>query len=265
MSKTEKRLNAMLDNALSARPIESGFDESTASQMESKLHRILLQSHTHKQQLEEEKARINELVSDISHQTKTPLSSILLYTELLLECDSEAEKERYGLQLKQQTEKLQFLVSSLVKLSRLENGIIAPKPKRQSLHILLCGLQESFADVCVKACKAQACYDLKWTHEAVCNLLDNAQKYGASEITVSVREYELFCKLDVQDNGMGIAEGEAAKVFQRFYRAENAKDSEGVGLGLHLSREIVVRQGGYIRLQSAPGQGSTFSVFLPKA
>ncbi len=259
-----KRLNAMLDNALCGRPIESGFDESQVSQMESKLHRVLLQNHTHKQQLLEEKTRVSRLISDISHQTKTPLANISLYSELLAECDDETTREKYNQLLSSQTEKLQFLIGSLVKISRLESGIITLSPKVQSVQNLYCNLQKSFTEVCFSKEDFIACYDIKWTAEAVSNLLDNAKKYGASEILVAVHEYEFFCKIDVCDNGWGIAQEDIPKVFQRFYRAENTRETEGVGIGLYLARQIVTRQGGYMKLASTLGKGSVFSIFLPK-
>lgn len=114
--------------------------------------------------------------------------------------------------------------------------------------------------------QAQARFDPKWTEEAVCNLLDNGVKYTppGGAVTVSVTAYELFCRIDVTDTGMGLAEEEQAKVFQRFYRAPAARDGEGVGIGLYLVRQIAAGQGGYVKVSSQRGRGSTFSLFLPR-
>ena len=113
---------------------------------------------------------------------------------------------------------------------------------------------------------AAARFDPKWTGEAVCNLLDNGVKYtpAGGRITVSVTLYELFCRIDVTDTGPGLAEEEQAKVFQRFYRSPAVQDQAGVGIGLYLVRQIAAGQGGYVRVDSAPGAGSTFSLFLPR-
>ena len=113
---------------------------------------------------------------------------------------------------------------------------------------------------------AQAVLDPKWTAEAVGNLLDNAVKYTPPGGTVSVRvtAYELFCRIDVTDTGPGIPEEEQPRIFGRFYRAPNAREAEGVGIGLYLTRQIAAAQGGYLKLQSTPGAGSTFSLFLPR-
>ena len=108
--------------------------------------------------------------------------------------------------------------------------------------------------------------DGKWLSFVVEQVLSNALKYtpAGGRITVSVTLYELFCRIDVADTGRGIPEGEQGAIFQRFYREAAVHDVEGVGLGLFLTREIVTRQGGYVKVSSAPGQGATFSLFLPR-
>ena len=113
--------------------------------------------------------------------------------------------------------------------------------------------------------EARAVFDPKWTEEAVCNLLDNAVKYtpAGGAVSLSVTAYELFCRLDVTDTGPGIKEAEQSLIFQRFYRSPAAGSTEGVGIGLYLCRQIAERQGGYIKVSSRVGAGSTFSLFLP--
>ena len=112
-----------------------------------------------------------------------------------------------------------------------------------------------------------ACFDLKWTAEALYNILDNALKYTppGGEIRVTAQAYELFCRIDVSDTGIGISEDEIPKIFSRFYRSSAVSQEEGVGIGLYLSREIITLQGGYIKVSSEPGKGSCFSVFLPRS
>ena len=107
-------------------------------------------------------------------------------------------------------------------------------------------------------------FDLKWTVEALYNLVDNAVKYtpAGGSVTLRAREYELFCRIDVTDTGPGIPEAEQAKIFQRFYRSPAVSGEEGVGIGLYLARQIAAGQGGYLKVTSRPGEGSTFSLFL---
>lgn len=109
-----------------------------------------------------------------------------------------------------------------------------------------------------------ACYDLKWTVEAISNIIENAIKYTDQngKIKISVIPYQSFTAIEIKDNGIGIAEEEQASVFLRFFRSEKVNDKKGVGLGLYLAREIITKQGGYISLQSEEGKGSCFRVFL---
>ncbi len=111
----------------------------------------------------------------------------------------------------------------------------------------------------------EAVFDPKWTVEALYNIVDNAIKYTPSgqSVQLSVTPYQLFCRIDVADTGLGISEDETAKIFSRFYRSQEVTDKEGVGLGLYLAREIITAQGGYIKVKSRLGTGSVFSVFLP--
>ena len=170
----------------------------------------------------------------------------------------------YGTVIRQQGEKLQFLLDSLVKISRLENGIIQTVPQKGELRELAClvkGLMEQ------KAGEKQISLEVKrkWTREALMNLVDNAVKYtpAGGKVTLEVVSYSLFSRIDVRDTGIGIEEEELPEIFQRFYRSRDVLSEEGVGLGLYLAREIVRSQGGYIKVSSKKGEGSVFSVFLP--
>ena len=177
----------------------------------------------------------------------------------------------------QQSEKLSFLIETLVKLSRLETDVLVVTPKLQPLSPLLeRAVSQAKAAAGQKGIALQlhlqqqaemkALYDLRWTAEALGNLLDNAVKYTPPGgcIQVSATQYELFCRIDVRDNGIGIAEEEQAQIFGRFYRGRQVREQEGLGIGLYLAREIAQKQGGYLKLSSRPGQGSTFSLYLPR-
>lgn len=111
-----------------------------------------------------------------------------------------------------------------------------------------------------------AVFDPKWTEEALCNLLDNAVKYTSSggTVAIAVKHYEMFSAIRVTDTGPGISEGEQAKIFGRFYRSAGNYREEGVGIGLYLTRQIAEKQGGYVKVESAPGKGSTFALFVPR-
>ena len=185
-NKVIDRLNQMIDNAVEGNPVETDFDESKMSALETKLARFLESSNTHKQQLTDQKLKIHELISDISHQTKTPLSNIMLHTMLLSESDLD-EKDRTCVDvLMHQTEKLNFLISSLIKASRLEAGMVQPLPRLESISALLEEvIQQSKPKAHLKNIKIQgfptdllAKFDPKWTSEALINIVDNAIKYA---------------------------------------------------------------------------------------
>ena len=274
VNKVMDRLNQMIDNAIEGRAIENGFDETKMSALETKLANYLAANRATKSQLLAEKKRIHQLISDISHQTKTPITNILLYSQLLEESNfSEKERECVKL-LTQQAEKLNFLIVSLVKTSRFETGIIAVHPKKESVQNLFDNIKaQATQSAKAKNIKLEidethisANFDLKWTTEAIYNIVDNAIKYTPASGTVTIKaiSYEIFTRIDVVDTGIGISEDDAAKIFTRFYRSPQVSDIEGVGIGLYFAREIISNQGGYIKVSSKEGRGSTFSVFLPK-
>lgn len=273
--RTVNRLDRMLQDAIDGTFSEQAFDESRLSALEARMMRYLSESAVSSKNLLTEKETIKALISDISHQTKTPIANILLYAQLLSERELPEDCRTCVEALSGQAEKLNFLIGALVKTSRLETGIIRVKPELSGVEALLRRAAEPILPkiaargmtLSLPETSAKARFDPKWTTEAVGNLLDNAAKYApaGSEITVTVRPYELFCRIDVQDHGIGIAPEEQSRIFQRFYRSLAVADREGVGIGLYLTREILAAQGGYIKVQSEPGQGSTFSVFLPQA
>ena len=174
-----------------------------------------------------------------------------------------------------QAEKLDGLIQGLVKSSRLETGILALHPRETVLAPLVRSAASQYAakaeaaGVALSLGETVGCAvcDPKWTEEALCNLLDNAIKYtpAGGNVQLDVVCYPMFCALRVRDDGPGIPESEQAKIFARFYRAPNAYDKTGVGIGLYLARQIAQGQGGYIKCTSAPGKGSTFALYLPAA
>lgn len=272
--KIMERLDRMLEEGINGTFEESSYDESEMSRLEAKWYRYLTSSKLAYQRTKEEQERIKEMVSDISHQTKTPLANILLYTELLQEQDLDETSKKLVAEIRQQSEKLDFLIQSLVKTSRLEAGIIQLDQMQKELGPMV---EAALGQIRPKAmdkkiglryektdCTAK--YDPKWTQEAVLNLLDNAVKYSPeeSEIRVSMKEFEMFSCIVITDQGIGISEEEMPLIFGRFYRGAEVRQQSGVGIGLYLTRQIIEGQGGYVKVQSEKGKGSTFEVFLPR-
>lgn len=268
-----KKIDKMLDNAFDGSFTESCFDESELSYLENKLWKYLSLSENSVRKTDEEKAKIKTLIADISHQTKTPVSNIRLYSELLSESELSAEQKEYADRISSQSEKLSFLITALVKLSRLETGIISLSPKEKGVAPMLRDIvsqAQAKADekglyLKLECRDERAVFDEKWTNEAVYNIVDNALKYTKTGgVKIAVKEFEMFVCIEISDTGCGIPESEQAQIFTRFYRSESASSEEGLGIGLYLARQIIATENGYIKVSSEIGKGSIFSVFLSK-
>ena len=255
------RLEDMLEKARNGSFGGGRIDETMLSSIENSMARFLEDSCLAGENLREQKERIQTLISDISHQTATPISNILIYSQLLEELCQGQEEREYAAVVGRQAEKLKFLLDSLVKVSRLENGIIQTNPVLGSVGSLV---EEVRAMGESKAAKKEisietkgddfpvtAYFDYRWTVED-----------SGGKIQIEVIPYTIFCRINVTDDGRGICEEDQAKIFQRFYRSKDVLEQEGVGLGLYLTREILKGEGGYLKVSSKEGQGSTFSVFL---
>lgn len=275
--RTLDRLDRMLESAAAGEFRESSWDESRLSRVEARMSGYLAAGQLRQEELAAEKERIKELIGDISHQTKTPVANILMYAQLLAERrELTGDCREMVLKIAGQSERLNFLIQSLVKISRLENGILRVRPALNPVLPLLEGAAASYGGrasakgltLTMEPAAALAFFDPKWTAEAFANLVDNAVKYtpAGGWVSLSVQEYELFCALRVEDTGPGVPEEELGRIFQRFYRAPAAASQEGVGVGLYLARQIAQAQNGYIKAgrSDQPGGGALFALYLPK-
>ncbi len=264
----------------------SGSTEYDAGQMDDaetlfarilhRLSRLYDIMKENRQQAYKERKELQMLVSDISHQVKTPVSNLQAVVDTLLLKEVTGQERRDFLQgLREQADKLDFLFQALIKTSRLEAGVIQLEKKRgrlfdtiaEALSGIVYEAERKNIGVTVECPEdVELLHDSKWTAEALFNLLDNGVKYTAAggKIGISVEQWEIYVKIDVSDTGKGIAESNQASIFRRFYREEEVHDEQGVGIGLYLAREIITKQGGYIKVVSEVGKGSVFSVFLPR-
>lgn len=248
--------------------------ETRESRMISQLRQILDNAAFKEKQAVTEKNQVMELISDLSHQLKTPLANIVMNTEILEEgmLDGESRSE-FLKRTRQQAAKMQWLMQNLVKASRLENGMIGFQAKNTGIKATIAravgavyaqasGKQieirvEEFEDIPLY-------HNPKWTAEALANILENAVKYspGGSCVSLGLTHLELYTRITISDQGPGIPEEDYSRIFQRFYRGEQADEAEGSGLGLYLAQLILQSEKGYITVSSKEGQGSCFSVFL---
>ena len=369
-NKTIQRLEEMLDSAIEGTFTEKDYDETRLSRLESRWKEFLGSSVLSNKNLEAERHRLEQFISDISHQTKTPMTVIKMYTELLTEevsrgtagatkrdmddlrgaveqtwrdtgkahpcgtagvplgTDAAAQVvslekiKNYANEISRQSERLEFLIDSLTKLSRLENGTlevmampcradelikaaveaIRAKADKKKLRIELpetCSQRDKDASAAALAADcapqrsdtpqasagqsaaitdcppqnqdelgihaATARFDMKWTTEALVNVLDNAVKYSpeGGTIRIKIDKYEMYLAIHVIDEGHGVSEEDIAKIFGRFYRGSTVQQEEGVGIGLYLTREILAKEDGYIKaVPNSERSGGELIVYL---
>lgn len=266
-------LDHMMDST--DRPQVDYEAETLLSRISHRLERLYNVMQKTRHMAEGEKEELQSLVSDISHQTKTPIANLKLINDTMLTRPLTEEKRKEFLQATgTQLDKLDFLIQGMVKTSRLETGVITLEKQDavigdtlvSAINGVLAPMEQKEISLSVDcASDLTISHDSRWTSEALFNILDNAVKYTSAggSIQVRVRDWEMYLRIDVTDTGRGIPEHSQGTIFKRFYRDEAVHDIDGVGIGLYLAREIITMQGGYITVESKVGEGSTFSVFLP--
>lgn len=293
MQAATQMLLERLDRAIGGEMQEEIFDESVDAAVTEKLNRLLELTNMHQEQAETERDTIKSIISNITHQIRTPVTNIMLYTGLLQEIVAALGQDggvtenisHLLLKLQKQADKLDFFMKELVKSTYTEQEMISLHPEMtdvQEIMAAACQTVElsamkkgiviavqSAGDVQQHGKEETAdgilCYaDRKWTVEALENVLDNAVKYSpsGSRIDVRLRTGESFLCVEIEDRGCGIREEEQGRIFERFYRAEEVSAEPGFGIGLYLVREVLSRQGGYARVKSAPGEGTTMYLYL---
>mgnify|MGYP002796652656 FL=1 len=270
-----RTIDRMLDEILDGEPIsQSDIREGEISVLASKAKRVKEKVDLGISTAEEEKEQVKSLISNMSHQLKTPLAGLMMYREMLEDEGTDEEmRKRFLGKMKGQSEKIDWILKSLFKMVNLEQGAVVfeaealpvrdtildavaaslDKADRRGIEILT----EPFEDRLLW-------HNRKWTAEVLVNLLENAVKYTEPGgcITISVNPMEMYTEIEVRDTGRGIRKEELNEIFKRFYRSRDVENIEGSGIGLYLSRLILEQEKGYMTAESELGEGSKFSVFL---
>lgn len=257
--------------------IEFVEDEETIfSKLQHKLKKLVEILDNNREEALIEKENIKSLIGDISHQIKTPIANITMYNDTLIQRDLNRNQQSMFLNnMKFQVSKLEWLVQALIKMSRLESNIISLNKVNSTLSDTIANAlrgvylkaEEKEIDLIIECpTYIKVSHDKKWTSEALFNIIENSVKYtdNGGSISISVEEWELFTKIDIKDTGIGISEEDINNIFKRFYRSREVSEVEGIGVGLYLTNEIIIKQGGYIKVKSKKGKGTTFSVFLQR-
>lgn len=252
----------------------STMKETQESKLENTLQRLLNQAEKKEVQAKKERDEVAALLSDLTHQLKTPMANVIMYTELLEDENlTPEERQRFTYLARTQAKKMQWLLGNMLKASQLERGMISFSAEytgiretiRQAVSSVYAQAEERDIMIKVEPFEDRKLYhNPRWTAEAMENILDNAVKYSpsGSVVTVRVQPMENYTQIEISDQGIGISGEEYNKIFRRFYRSSNAAQTEGSGLGLYLAQLILNNEKGYVTAVSRPGEGSSFRIFL---
>lgn len=269
-----QRLDKMLTDAMEGRLSAEDQAQDQGTPLEHRLKEYLAYNGQSARTVQAQKEQIGALVSDITHQAETPIAELQRYTKQLSEQSLTPEEKECVQGIAAQADRLQALVEAMVKTTRLETGEIALHTQADDLAPMVARAAARYApkawdkevSLTTGDTQGRAVFDAKWTEEALCCLLDNAVKYTSSggSIQVDVQNDEKFAAIRVSDTGPGIPELDQARIFGRFCSIPQKGQAEGVGMGLYFARQVAEGQGGYIKVESVLGKGSTFSLYLPQ-
>lgn len=261
-------LSDYIDKALDGNLEINSFDEKELSKIKSKLIKFLYASQVKEAKINTEKSKTKDLIADISHQTKTPITNLSLYISLL----EDDPKDEYLEIIKYELNKLEFLIQNLVKSSRLESDIISLQKHQANLKDIVDDVLREFKatldekDVSINLKDEDLIFKLdeRWLKEAIHNLVDNAIKYSPNGSTINISIYKSYLNynLDIENECKDLSEETLPKIFERFYRGKNSVSKDGLGLGLFIAREIIEKHGGNIRA-SLDNNRIKFSVDFP--
>ena len=263
-----RELSDYIDKALDGNLEITEFDEKELSKIKSKLIKFLYANQVKEKKINTEKNKTKDLIADISHQTKTPITNLSLYISLL----EDDPKDEYLEIIKYELNKLEFLIQNLVKSSRLESDIISLQKNPANLKDIVedvlrefkVKLDEKCLSINLKDEDLIFNLDERWLKEAIHNLVDNAIKYSPKGSTINISVYKSYLNynLDIENECEDISEETLPKIFERFYRGKNSVSKDGLGLGLFIAREIIEKHGGNIRA-SLDENRIKFSVDFP--
>ena len=254
--------------------IATEYKEGLLYSIDNQLKMLITRLFNNKEVLKKEQKRLHSLVTEIAHQLKTPVSATKLFISLLEDKNIENnEKEKIMQKMEDEINRIEWFTNSLTNISKLETGLIQLNIVNQnitntiiySINSVYIKAQEKNIQIHTKNLEYRNIlfkHDIKWTQEAIINILDNAVKYtnNNGEIIIELIITDVINKIIISDTGMGIAKKDMPFIFDRFYKSDNS--GEGVGIGLYLAKQIMIKQGGTIKAKSQIGVGTRFEMIF---
>lgn len=248
------------------------YDDNVLSSLKDDIYKMTIKLKNMADNSNKEKKYLATTLSDISHQLKTPLTSLFVFNEILKQdnLDSKTRKEILE-KSEKQLERIKWLITSLLKMSQLDSGSIILQKDKVNLQKLINESCEPFLiSLDLKNVKLQINIDKKafiicdknWTIEAISNIVKNALEHVKENGTITIQSItnRIYLKLEIIDDGEGIKSEEINHIFERFYHGNKNKDS--IGIGLNMSKMIIEKQKGHIEVESKLNKGTKFSIYF---
>ena len=268
IAKIDKYMNNILNDDYSINIKD--YCEGDISNLKNDIYKMTIKLKEQSELLIKEKKYLEETLQDISHQIKTPLTSMYMINDILTNEKDENIKKEFLIKNKNQIERIEWLVTSLLKLSRLESGTVKLKKEKINLKELIDKSIEPINVLLelrnIKLTKniidVNLVVDINWTVEALLNVIKNACEHTVDKIEIVGSTNPLYTEIKIIDNGSGISKKDIKHIFKRFYKGNHNKES--IGIGLNMSKKIINLQNGLIEVESKEGVGSTFIIKLYK-
>ncbi|NPV43388.1 MAG: HAMP domain-containing histidine kinase [Firmicutes bacterium] len=267
-------INKIMNGEISTRLADS--DEGSLSKFASSINMLITSLHTHIEKEKQNRIFLRDMLTNISHQLKTPLSALSMYIEIMKDekIDNEVITDFLN-KSENELDRMQILIANLLKMAKLDAGIIELNKNEYILNEIVKQATESFQARLVKEQKtlevkatgnvSYTC-DREWMLEALSNLIKNAVEHtsAGNRIEVLIEETPLMAKITVKDNGEGIHPDDINHIFKRFYRSRFSQNKQGTGIGLTLTKTIVEMHEGSISVESTIQKGTAFVIYLPR-